>query len=80
MELKPLPSHLKYTYLDTEQQLPVIIGNNLHQEQEDKLLLILMEEEAKPIRKQQRSMNSTILDVIKKEVTKLLVVGIIYPI
>ncbi|RDY03425.1 hypothetical protein CR513_13004, partial [Mucuna pruriens] len=29
-ELKPLPSHSKYTY--TEQQLPVIIANNLHQE------------------------------------------------
>ncbi|RDX83329.1 hypothetical protein CR513_35770, partial [Mucuna pruriens] len=39
-----------------------------------------MEEEAKPIRQQQRRMNSTILDVFKKEVTKQLVVGIIYPI
>ncbi|RDX70068.1 Retrovirus-related Pol polyprotein from transposon 17.6, partial [Mucuna pruriens] len=39
-----------------------------------------MEEEAKPIRQQQRRMNLTILDVVKKEVTKLLVVGIIYPI
>ncbi|RDX77655.1 hypothetical protein CR513_42177, partial [Mucuna pruriens] len=33
-----LPKHLKYAYLDTQQQLPVIIANNLHQEQEDKLL------------------------------------------
>ncbi|RDX64438.1 Retrovirus-related Pol polyprotein, partial [Mucuna pruriens] len=33
-----------------------------------------------PIRKQQRRMNLTILDVVKKEVTKLLPVGIIYPI
>ncbi|RDY13420.1 Retrovirus-related Pol polyprotein, partial [Mucuna pruriens] len=39
-----------------------------------------MEVEAKPISQQQRRMNLTILDVIKKEVTKLLVVGIIYPI
>ncbi|RDX83323.1 hypothetical protein CR513_35764, partial [Mucuna pruriens] len=30
MELKPLPSHLKYAYLDTEQQLPIIIAKNLH--------------------------------------------------
>ncbi|RDY05501.1 hypothetical protein CR513_10660, partial [Mucuna pruriens] len=30
MELKQLPSHLKYAYLDKEQQLPVIIANNLH--------------------------------------------------
>ncbi|RDX64395.1 hypothetical protein CR513_57059, partial [Mucuna pruriens] len=107
MELKPLPNHLKYAYLDNEQQLPIIIANNLRQEQEDKLLnvlrqhkkaigwklsdlpginpsicmhRILMEEEIKPIRQQQRRLNPTILDVVKKEVTKLLVVGIIYPI
>ncbi|RDX78081.1 hypothetical protein CR513_41698, partial [Mucuna pruriens] len=98
MELKPLPSHLKYAYLDVKQQLS---------EQEDKLLSILrqhkkaigwklsdllginpsicmhgilMEEEAKPIRKQQQRMNLTILDVVKKEVTKLLATRIIYPI
>ncbi|RDX78149.1 hypothetical protein CR513_41603, partial [Mucuna pruriens] len=41
---------------------------------------ILMEEEIKPIRKQQRRRNPTILDVVKKEVTKLLAVRIIYPI
>ncbi|RDY12446.1 Retrovirus-related Pol polyprotein, partial [Mucuna pruriens] len=39
-----------------------------------------MEEEVKPIRQQQRRMNPTILDVVKKEVTKLLAIGIIYPI
>ncbi|RDX62127.1 Retrovirus-related Pol polyprotein from transposon 17.6, partial [Mucuna pruriens] len=107
MELKPLLNHLKYAYLDKEQQLPVIIANNLYQEQEDKLLevlrqhkraigwklsdlpdinpsicrhRILMEEEIKPIRQQQRRLNPTILDVIKKEVKKLLATGIIYPI
>ncbi|RDY10781.1 hypothetical protein CR513_04639, partial [Mucuna pruriens] len=41
MELKPLPRHLQYAYLDTKQQLPIIIANNLHQEQEDKLLQFL---------------------------------------
>ncbi|RDX71947.1 hypothetical protein CR513_48633, partial [Mucuna pruriens] len=107
MELKPLPSHLKYAYLDKEQQLPVIIANNLYHEQEEKLLevlrqhkkaigwklsnlpginpsicmhRILMEEEVKPIRQQQRRLNPTLLDVVKKEVTKLLAAGIIYPI
>ncbi|RDX71301.1 Retrovirus-related Pol polyprotein from transposon 17.6, partial [Mucuna pruriens] len=107
MELKPLPSHLKYAYLDNEQQLPVIITNNLLQEQEDRLLKvlrqhrkaigwklsdlpginpsicmhrILMEEDIKPIRQQQRRLNPTILDVVKKEVTKLLAASIIYPI
>ncbi|RDX76482.1 Pro-Pol polyprotein, partial [Mucuna pruriens] len=106
-ELKPLLSHLKYAYLGNDQQFPVIIANNLYQEQEEKLLhvlrqhkkaigwklsdlpsinpsiymhRILMEEEAHPIRQQQRRLNLTILDVAKKEVTKLLVVGIIYPI
>ncbi|RDX95136.1 Retrovirus-related Pol polyprotein from transposon 17.6, partial [Mucuna pruriens] len=39
-----------------------------------------MEEETKPIRKQQRRPNPTILDVVKKEVTKLLAARIIYPI
>ncbi|RDY14455.1 hypothetical protein CR513_00474, partial [Mucuna pruriens] len=106
-ELKPLPNHLKYAYLGDEQQFPVIIASNLHQEQEEKLLQvlkqhkkaigwklfdlprinpsicmhkILMEEEARLVRQQQRRLNPTILDVVKKEVTKLLVVGIIYPI
>ncbi|RDX76038.1 hypothetical protein CR513_44010, partial [Mucuna pruriens] len=41
MELKSLPSHLKYAYLDAEQQLFVIIASNLHWEQEDKLLSVL---------------------------------------
>ncbi|RDX74947.1 Retrovirus-related Pol polyprotein, partial [Mucuna pruriens] len=107
MELKPLPSHLKYAYLNSEQQLPVIIANNLHQEQEEKLLevlkqhkkaigwklsnlpginpsicmhRILMEGDVKLIKQQQRRLNPTLLDVVNKEVTKLLVTGIIYPI
>ncbi|RDX77625.1 hypothetical protein CR513_42216, partial [Mucuna pruriens] len=48
IELKPLPSHLKYAYLNTEQQFPIIISNNLYQEQEDKLLCILRQHK-KPI-------------------------------
>ncbi|RDX78501.1 hypothetical protein CR513_41219, partial [Mucuna pruriens] len=106
-ELKPLLDHLKYVYLDDHQHFPVIIANNLLQEQEEKLLnilrkhkkaigwmlsnhpeinlsiymhKILLEEEARLIRQQQRQLNPTILDVVKKEVTKLLVVEIIYPI
>ncbi|RDY13979.1 Retrovirus-related Pol polyprotein, partial [Mucuna pruriens] len=39
-----------------------------------------MEEEVKPIRQQQKRLNPTILDVVKKEVTKLLAASIIYPI
>ncbi|RDX91389.1 hypothetical protein CR513_26631, partial [Mucuna pruriens] len=41
---------------------------------------ILVEEEFKPIRQQQRRLNPIILDVVKKEVTKLLAARIIYPI
>ena len=29
LELKPLPNHLKYVYLDNKQRLPVIISNKL---------------------------------------------------
>ncbi|RDY07513.1 hypothetical protein CR513_08362, partial [Mucuna pruriens] len=102
MELKPLSNHLKYAYLDSEQQLPVIIAKNLLPEQEERLLKvlrlhkkvigwklsdlpsinpsiymhrILMEEDIKPIR-----LNLILLDVVKKEVTKLFAAGIIYPI
>ncbi|XP_061351130.1 uncharacterized protein LOC133296198 [Gastrolobium bilobum] len=41
---------------------------------------ILLEESAKPVRQPQRRLNPLILEVVKKEVTKLLQVGIIYPI
>jgi len=41
---------------------------------------ILLKDGAKPVRQPQRRINPVILDVVKKEVTKLLQVGIIYPI
>ncbi|RDY06067.1 Retrovirus-related Pol polyprotein from transposon 17.6, partial [Mucuna pruriens] len=41
---------------------------------------ILLEEDAQPVRQQQRRRNLTLLDLVKKEVTKLLVAKIIYPI
>ncbi|RDX78279.1 hypothetical protein CR513_41450, partial [Mucuna pruriens] len=41
VELKPLLGHLKYAYLNNDQQFPVIIANNLHREQEEKLLQVL---------------------------------------
>ncbi|XP_020232906.1 uncharacterized protein LOC109813180 [Cajanus cajan] len=43
-------------------------------------LKILLEDGAKPVRQPQRQLNPVILDVVKKEVTKLLQAGIIYPI
>ena len=41
---------------------------------------ILLQEGTKPVRQPQCRLNPQILDVVKKEVTKLLQVGIIYPI
>ncbi|RDX85012.1 Retrovirus-related Pol polyprotein, partial [Mucuna pruriens] len=94
IELKPLPGHLKYAYLDNDQEFPIIIANDLHREQEEKLLQvlkqhkkaigwrlsnlpginssicmhrILIEEEVHPIRQQQRRLNPTILDAVKKK-------------
>ncbi|RDX84061.1 hypothetical protein CR513_34944, partial [Mucuna pruriens] len=94
MELKPLSSHLKYAYLDEEQQLPIIIANNLHQEQEDKLLEVLGQHKREigwkssdlpginpSICMHKILMDEeTLLGVVKKEVTKLRAAGIIYPI
>ena len=40
LELKPLPSHLKYVYLERDGKLPVIISALLTDEQEQKLLQV----------------------------------------
>jgi len=107
LELKTLPEHLRYAYLEEDQKLPVIIAQNLSSDQEAKLLdvlrthmkaigwtladipgispttcmlRILLEDGAKPVRQPQRRLNPLILDVVKKEVTKLLQAGIIYQI
>ena len=41
LELKPLPSHLKYAFLGVEETFPVIISFSLELDQEHKLLEIL---------------------------------------
>ena len=41
LELKPLPEHLKYAYLDYAQKLSIIISSSLSLEHEDKLLQVL---------------------------------------
>ena len=43
LELKQLPSHLKYAYLDVEQRLPVIVLSTLPSEQEHRLIKVLRE-------------------------------------
>ena len=42
LELKPLPSHLKYASLGVEETFPVIISSSLESDQENKLLEILI--------------------------------------
>ncbi|XP_070032117.1 uncharacterized protein [Nicotiana tomentosiformis] len=43
LELKPLPAHLRYTYLGSSETLPVIISSSLTDIQEEKLLRMLRE-------------------------------------
>ena len=107
LELKPLPSHLKYAFLGVEEAFPVIISSSLELDQENKLLEILrthltalgwtiadikgisllicthrihLEEDVKPSRQPHRRLNPIMKEVVKKEVLKLLDVGVIYPI
>ena len=43
LELKPLPSHLKYVFLGEQETLPVIISSSLTAQEEDKLVMVLRE-------------------------------------
>ncbi|XP_027174308.1 uncharacterized protein LOC113773910 [Coffea eugenioides] len=107
LELKSLPKHLKYAYLDDNETLPVIISAILSEIQEEKLIRVLrehekaigwtiidikgispsicmdrirLEKDAKPIRQAQRRFNPLMMEVAKKEILKLLDVGIIFAI
>ncbi|KAJ9543738.1 LOW QUALITY PROTEIN: hypothetical protein OSB04_023445 [Centaurea solstitialis] len=55
LELKPLPSHLKYAYLLEDEKLPVIISSKLNLDQERKLLDLL--------RDHKRALGWTIADI-----------------
>ncbi|GJT69264.1 reverse transcriptase domain-containing protein [Tanacetum coccineum] len=107
LELKDLPSHLEYAYLEGTDKLPAIIAKGLKDDEKEALLKvlkshkraiawkitdikgidprfcthkILMEDDYKPTVQSQRQVNPKIYEVIKKEVLKLLDVGMIYPI
>ncbi|GKD67530.1 hypothetical protein Tco_1321620 [Tanacetum coccineum] len=80
LELKDLPSHLEYAFLEGTDKLPVIISKELKDKEKAALLKILMEDDFKPVVQHQRSVNPKIHEVIKKEVIKLLDTGLIYPI
>nr|GEX15662.1 DNA-directed DNA polymerase [Tanacetum cinerariifolium] len=72
-ELKYLPSHLEYAYLEGADKLPVIIAKDLKDDEKSPL------KDYKPTVQSQRRVNP-IHEVIKKEVIKLLDAGMIYSI
>ncbi|GJW55203.1 reverse transcriptase domain-containing protein [Tanacetum coccineum] len=107
LELKDLPSHLEYAFLEGTDKLPVIIAKDLKEDEKVRLLKvlkshkrviawkisdimginpqfcthkILMEDDSKLTIQHQRRVNPKIHEVIKKEVIKILDVGLIYPI
>nr|GEU71744.1 hypothetical protein [Tanacetum cinerariifolium] len=81
VELKDLPPHLEYTFLEGDDKLPIIITKDLSIKEKTALIAkILMEEDFEPVVQHQRRVNPKINDVIKQEVLKLLDAGLIYPI
>ncbi|XP_058763953.1 uncharacterized protein LOC131637374 [Vicia villosa] len=46
MELKLLPTHLQYVFLDTEGKKPVVISSKLNPQEEEKLLQVLQKNKA----------------------------------
>nr|GEY06599.1 reverse transcriptase domain-containing protein [Tanacetum cinerariifolium] len=66
VELKDLPPHLEYAFLECDNKLAVIIAKELRDEEKSALI--------------KRRVNPKIHDVIKKEVEKLLDARLIYPI
>nr|GEX42797.1 reverse transcriptase domain-containing protein [Tanacetum cinerariifolium] len=80
VELKNLPPHLEYAFLDGKNKLPVIIAKELGDEEKSALIKILMEEDYKPAVQHQRQVNPKIYNIIKKEVEKLLDAILVYPI
>nr|GEX14947.1 reverse transcriptase domain-containing protein [Tanacetum cinerariifolium] len=76
LELKDLPSHLEYAYLEGVDKLPVIIEKYIKVDEKQALL----KKDYKPAVQSQRRVNPKIHEVIKKDVIKLLDARIIYPI
>ncbi|GJZ51356.1 reverse transcriptase domain-containing protein [Tanacetum coccineum] len=80
VELKDLPPHLEYAFLEGDEKFPVIIAKDLSMDEKAALIKILMEEDYKPAVQHQRRVNPKIHDVIKKEVENFLDARLIYPI
>ncbi|GJX91515.1 hypothetical protein Tco_0344841 [Tanacetum coccineum] len=73
VELKDLPPHLEYAFLEGDDKLPVIIVKDLKDEEKAALIKIEPTVRVKKGKPEDH-------DVIKKEVEKLLDAGLIYPI
>ncbi|GKD35389.1 hypothetical protein Tco_1250898 [Tanacetum coccineum] len=71
LELKDLPSHLGYAFLEGIDKLPVIISKDLKEDEKVRLL----KDDSEPAIQHQRRFNQKIHEVIK-----LLDAGLIYPI
>ncbi|XP_038707278.1 uncharacterized protein LOC120002588 [Tripterygium wilfordii] len=69
LELKPLPAHLRYAFIDIRGISPSMF---IHR--------ILMEDGTKATREGQRRLNPNMKEVVRGEILKLLDVGVIYPI
>ncbi|GKE95310.1 reverse transcriptase domain-containing protein [Tanacetum coccineum] len=92
LELKELPEHLEYAFLQGDDQLPVVISSSLSKDEKYKLLNVLRNHKGeitwnivyiKGIDSSfctHRRVNLNINEVVKKEAIKLLDVGLIYPI
>nr|GEX65316.1 reverse transcriptase domain-containing protein [Tanacetum cinerariifolium] len=81
LELKDLPSYLEYAYLEgVDKEIAWKITDINGSDPQFCTHKILMEEDYKPPVQSQRRVNPKINEVIKKEVIKLLVAGMIYPI
>nr|GFA45505.1 reverse transcriptase domain-containing protein [Tanacetum cinerariifolium] len=76
VELKDLPPHLEYTFLEGDDKFPVIIAKDLSVEEKTALIT----EDFEIAVQHQRRVNPKIHDVIKNVVLKLLDAGLIYPI
>nr|GFA68691.1 reverse transcriptase domain-containing protein [Tanacetum cinerariifolium] len=76
VELKDLPPHLEYAFLEGDDKFPVIIAKDLKDEEKTALIKILTEDDFKPTVQHQRKVNPKIHDVIKKDVEKLLDAGL----
>nr|GEV85694.1 reverse transcriptase domain-containing protein [Tanacetum cinerariifolium] len=75
VELKDLPPHLEYVFLEGDNKLPIIISKDLSVEEKTALIMVIKSHS--PTSKKSKS---KIHDVIKHEVLKLLDAGLIYPI